>query len=94
MTAAGIKRRAQRLRKLGEAKRAAFADGFVGTHMRVLVEATAARAPDRVHGYSRNYQRVELNAAPGLANREVTATILAAQGAILLGQLAEDAGHE
>ena len=83
-----IRRRAQRLRKLGEQKRAAFASGFVGATMRVLVEAAPARTAGRVQGYSRNYQRVELAAAPDLAHREVVVGIVAAQGATLLGHAA------
>jgi len=81
-----IKRRAQRLRALGDAKRAAFAKGFVGATMPVLVEATPARTAGHVHGYSRNYQRVEFRAARELVNREVMIAIVGAQGATLLGQ--------
>jgi threonylcarbamoyladenosine tRNA methylthiotransferase MtaB len=79
-----IKQRAQRLRRLGERKRAAFAREFVGTTQRVLVEGTPTAA-GQVQGYSRNYQRVEFVAAPAPVNREVTVAIVAAHGATLQG---------
>ncbi len=85
-----IKRRAAQLRALGERKRAAFARRHVGTTMRVLVEATPARALGRMHGYSRNYQRVEFCGAPELASREVTVRIVAADGAKLVGEMATE----
>jgi threonylcarbamoyladenosine tRNA methylthiotransferase MtaB len=84
-----IKRRAQRARALGERKRAAFAGGFVGATMDVLVETTPAPMPGRMLGYSRNYQRVEIGAAPALANREVPVAIVAARGATLSGQVVQ-----
>ena len=83
-----IRRRAQRLRALGERRRAAFAGGFVGATLRVLVEAEAQSRPGRALGYSRNYQRVELCAAPALVNREVGVHIIGARGATLLGEVA------
>jgi threonylcarbamoyladenosine tRNA methylthiotransferase MtaB len=83
-----IKRRAQRLRQLGERKRAAFAGGFVGATLPVLIETALGQGPGRVRGYSRNYQRVELDAAADLVNREIAVAIVAAHGATLLGQAA------
>jgi threonylcarbamoyladenosine tRNA methylthiotransferase MtaB len=82
-----VKSRAQRLRKLGEHKRAEFARRFVGADMPVLVERAPARGSSRLTGYTRNYQRVELSGPAELSNQEVPVTIVGAQGARLLGQL-------
>jgi threonylcarbamoyladenosine tRNA methylthiotransferase MtaB len=65
-----VKRRAERLRNLGEAKRSAFADAFVGQRLPVLVEERGA-GKGALSGYSRNYQRVEFAGAPALVNQEV-----------------------
>ena len=80
-----IKQRAARLRALGESKRAEFARRFVGTELRVLLEHHADPDSGRMAGYSRNYQRVEVAAAPALVNREVRARVVAANGARLSG---------
>ncbi len=82
---ASIKRRAQRLRQLGDRKRVDFARGFVGRDLAVLVEQTVA--PDGwLTGYTRNYQRVEFRGPPELANREVLVRITGADGAQLAGE--------
>ncbi|MFI5366647.1 MAG: tRNA (N(6)-L-threonylcarbamoyladenosine(37)-C(2))-methylthiotransferase MtaB [Candidatus Binatia bacterium] len=83
-----IKSRAQRLRQLGERKRADFARRFVGFDLPVLVEETPAPDSGRLIGYTRNYQRVELSGPAALSNREVPVTIVGAHGARLLGRLA------
>ena len=76
-----IRRRAQRLRTLGERKRAAFARGFVGATMRVLVEATPARRRrSGARVLAQLPARRVSGAAPDLVNREVTVAIVAAQG--------------
>jgi threonylcarbamoyladenosine tRNA methylthiotransferase MtaB len=87
LPAACIKQRAQRLRRLGERKRAEFAKRFVGAEMPVLVEHTPVRDTGRLTGYTRNYQRVEFAGSLDLANREVAVKISAAYGARLLGRL-------
>jgi threonylcarbamoyladenosine tRNA methylthiotransferase MtaB len=87
LSAACIKQRAQRLRKLGERKRAEFAKRFVGAEMPVLAEHGPVRDAGRLTGYTRNYQRVEFAGSLDLANREVVVRISAAEGARLLGQL-------
>jgi len=83
-----VKSRAQRLRQLGERKRADFARRFVGFDLPVLVEETPAPDSGRLIGYTRNYQRVELSGPAALSNREVPVTIVGAHGARLLGRLA------
>ena len=82
-----IKRRAQRLRKLGERKRAEFAARFVGCELKVLAERETGREDDRLRGYSRNYQRIEFPGPPRWVNREVPVRITAAQGTTLTGQV-------
>lgn len=84
--AARIKQRAQRLRKLGEQKRVAFAGQFIGRSMPVLVEHTPA-AGGGLTGYTRNYQRVELPGSLDLANREIDVTIIAQRAAKLVGAM-------
>ena len=81
-----VRRRARRLRALGETKRAAFAARFVGTTLPVLVEDTE-RGVGRLQGYSRNYQRVQVAGPRELANREVPVRIAGVRGAELLGAL-------
>jgi threonylcarbamoyladenosine tRNA methylthiotransferase MtaB len=85
--AASITRRAQRLRTLGEHKRAAFAAKFVGRRLPVLIEEAPARASGCLTGYTRNYQRVDVPGLQQLANREMEVQIVAAHGARLTGHL-------
>lgn len=87
MTPATIKQRAQRLRKLGERKRAAFAQTFVGRDMRVLAEHTPGPESGWLTGYTRNYQRVTFPGPAALGNCEVTVRALRAAGGKLVGQL-------
>lgn len=88
---AAIRARAQRLRALGERKRAAFARAFVGRALPVLVEHTPARDSGWLTGYTRNYQRVEFPGSLHLANREVAVQLRMADGARLLGEMAAHA---
>jgi threonylcarbamoyladenosine tRNA methylthiotransferase MtaB len=92
VAAATIKRRAQRLRNLGERKRAVFARRFVGQSLPVLVEHAPARDDAWLDGYSRNYQRVRFQGAAGLANHEVMVRIAETDGARLIGTLAQSYG--
>jgi len=80
-----IRTRAQALRRLGEAKRRAFAQRFIGTELDVLVEATRDRGTGGMTGYSRNYVRVVLNGPDQLANTEVRVRATAQRGDRLLG---------
>lgn len=82
---AAIKQRAARLRALGERKRGEFARRFIGSELRVLIEAGAGTSSGRMGGYSRNYQRVEVAASPALVNREVRVQVGAADVACLRG---------
>ncbi|HVO26972.1 MAG TPA: tRNA (N(6)-L-threonylcarbamoyladenosine(37)-C(2))-methylthiotransferase MtaB [Candidatus Margulisiibacteriota bacterium] len=92
VAAATIRRRAVRLRILGERKRSAFARGFVGHTLPVLAEHGAAQHAAWLDGYSRNYQRVRFPGAAALANREVMVRISSADGARLTGMIAQSDG--
>jgi len=77
-----IAERARCLRRLGEAKRAAFARQFIGRRLQVLTEGNTGSA---AVGYSRNYQRVTFSAPEVPVNREVEVQIVGADGSTLLG---------
>jgi len=66
-----IAARAAALRRLGGAKRRAFAARFVGRTLRVLVESTRDRDTGLLIGYARNYVRVLLDGRDDLVNSEV-----------------------
>lgn len=61
--------RAAALRRLGAAKRRAFAARFVGRPVEVLVEAARDQASGRLSGYSRSYVRTLVAGADDLVNR-------------------------
>lgn len=84
-----IRARAQVLRELGDAKRAAFAQRHVGSRARVLVEEGTPKRPGWMGGYSRNYQRVEVLGGAELGNREVEVAVDAWDGERLLGRVVE-----
>lgn len=63
-----IKRRAEELRRLGEKKRAAFAEGFIGRELQVLLQG------DGRSGISRNYLTVRIEEG-GAAGEEVVVRI-------------------
>jgi threonylcarbamoyladenosine tRNA methylthiotransferase MtaB len=88
--------RARALRRLGAAKRRAFAERFIGADLDVLVETTRDRETGRLVGYSRNYARVLLDGPDTLGNTEVRVRAVARHGDRLLavGAPADRAGHE
>jgi len=65
------KRRAELLRKLGEEKRRAFAGGFIGKSLAVLVEARRDKTTGYPIGFSDNYIPVAVRSAAAAANRIV-----------------------
>jgi len=82
---AEIKRRAEVLRRLGEAKRAHFAARFCGTRLNVLLEERTGRG--MLSGYSRNYVRVLTTGPDNLTNHEVEVQASLVEGAHLVGQI-------
>jgi threonylcarbamoyladenosine tRNA methylthiotransferase MtaB len=81
-----LKARAAVLRSLGEAKLRAFAAGFVGRTLEVVVEAGGSNGLCR--GVSRNYLTVRFPAEEELAGRVVSVRISGADAAGLKGVLA------
>jgi threonylcarbamoyladenosine tRNA methylthiotransferase MtaB len=79
-----IAARARALRRLGAAKRRAFAERCVGAELDVLVETTRDRETGRLVGYSRNYARVLLDGPDALGNTEVRVRAVDRQGDRLL----------
>ncbi|MGD9763158.1 MAG: tRNA (N(6)-L-threonylcarbamoyladenosine(37)-C(2))-methylthiotransferase MtaB [Candidatus Binatia bacterium] len=82
-----IAARARALRQLGERKRRAFADRFVGADLDVLVESTRDAASGRLTGYSRNYVRALFDGPDGLVNSEVRVRATERRGDRLLAVL-------
>jgi threonylcarbamoyladenosine tRNA methylthiotransferase MtaB len=82
-----ITRRAQRLRRLGEMRRQAFVERFVGTRLKVLVEETREPGCQRLRGYSRNYIKVLVQGADQLKNHELDVDASAVDGLALVGSV-------
>ncbi len=87
--AAEIKRRAARLRNLGEVRRQAFARRFVGARLKVLVEETREPGCQRLRGYSRNYLKVLIEGPDQLKNHEVDIEASAGDGLALVGNIVQ-----
>ena len=81
-----IKERAEALRLLSERKKNAYAAGFVGRELQVLVQRDAGGRK----GLSRNYLPVLIEGSDGLFNSEVTVLITEAKDGELVGRLAHD----
>ncbi|NVN99942.1 MAG: tRNA (N(6)-L-threonylcarbamoyladenosine(37)-C(2))-methylthiotransferase MtaB [Geobacteraceae bacterium] len=64
-----IKRRAEELRRLGEKKRQAFAEGFIGRELGVLIQG------DGHSGIARNYLTVKLEDGVGVVGEEVAVKV-------------------
>jgi threonylcarbamoyladenosine tRNA methylthiotransferase MtaB len=80
-----IKERAEALRLLSEQKKNAYAAGFLGRELQVLVQRDAGGRK----GLSRNYLPVLIEGSEGLFNSEVTVRITEAKGGELVGRLAD-----
>ncbi len=87
VAAAEIKRRGALMRKLGERKREAFAQKFVGQTLKVLLEESTEGG--ELGGYSRNYVRVLTRGAASQLNRELEVEASFAKGAQLVGEIVE-----
>jgi threonylcarbamoyladenosine tRNA methylthiotransferase MtaB len=80
-----ISTRSRLLRRLGEAKRAAFADRWVGRRLPVLLETTRDRETGCLVGYSRNYLRVLVGGPDDSMNTEVYVHALTRRAGRLIG---------
>ncbi len=87
VAAAEIKRRSAMIRELGERKREAFAEKFVGKTLKVLLEESTEDG--ELGGYSRNYVRVLTRGATSQLNRELEVEASFAKGARLVGEIVE-----
>jgi threonylcarbamoyladenosine tRNA methylthiotransferase MtaB len=83
---AEIKRRAERLRELGELRRQRFSARFVGAKLKVLVEDNREPGCHRLRGYSRNYVKVLIQGADQLKNHEIEVEASARNGLALVGR--------
>jgi threonylcarbamoyladenosine tRNA methylthiotransferase MtaB len=79
-----IKRRCQRMRRLGVAKRLAFYKRYVGRRITVLVEGTRERGHGHLKGLSDNYLPVHIDGPDSLFNtfRQVTLRHVSADGTL------------
>jgi threonylcarbamoyladenosine tRNA methylthiotransferase MtaB len=84
-----IKRRAARLRELGESRRREFAERFVGTRLRVLIEETREPGTQQLRGYSRNYIKVLVCGPDQLKNNEIEVEATARDGVALAGSFTQ-----
>jgi len=67
-----IKKRCEKMRRLGQAKRLQFNRNFIGKAVEILVESTRHAATGRLKGVSSNYIPVLINADDHLINTLVT----------------------
>jgi threonylcarbamoyladenosine tRNA methylthiotransferase MtaB len=87
VAAGEIKRRSAMIRELGERKREAFAEKFVGKTLKVLLEESTEDG--ELGGYSRNYVRVLTRGATSQLNRELEVEASFAKGARLVAEIVE-----
>jgi threonylcarbamoyladenosine tRNA methylthiotransferase MtaB len=87
-----ITRRAAAMRALGEAKRRAFAERFVGRRLNVLLEESGPHR--QLMGLSRNYLRVLTHGPSELTNQEVVVEAASVEGAQLCGEIVPLAQEE
>ena len=80
-----VRDRARALRRLGAARREAFAERCLGSDLEVLVERARDATSDRLIGYSRNYARVLLDGPDDLATRAVRVRAVAREGDRVVG---------
>ena len=80
------KTRAEQLRQLGVAKLAAFAGGFVGRELEVVVDGGGKGG--LLKGLTRNYLEVRFAGPAELVGRCAVVRVLAAESGVLSGQLA------
>jgi threonylcarbamoyladenosine tRNA methylthiotransferase MtaB len=80
-----IKERAEKLRNLSDAKKRAYAAGFVGQELQVLVQNESGGRK----GLSRNYLSVTLEGDPAEVNTEVTVLVTGMNGDELVGTIAK-----
>ncbi len=88
---AEIKHRAAAMRAVGERKRTAFMERFVGQRLKVLLEEW--KQDGGLCGYSRNYVRVSTRSPADLTNQEVEVEASFVQGAQVVGEIVSAQGQ-
>jgi len=90
---AAKKERSQRLRALGQAKRRAFAERFLGDTVQILLEGKREKARQLLSGLTDNYIRVHVDAPEALVNQLVPVRLVAVDGDEVRGEwMAPDIG--
>lgn len=85
------KERSQRLRTLGQAKKRAFAEQFLGCSVQLLLEGKRDKARQLLSGLTENYIRVHVDAPEALVNQLVPVRLVAVDGDEVRGVwMAED----
>jgi threonylcarbamoyladenosine tRNA methylthiotransferase MtaB len=79
------KARSQRLRALGQAKKRAFAERFLGCTLDILLEGKRDKVRQLLSGLTENYIRVHVDAAEALVNQLVPVRLVAVEGEEALG---------
>jgi threonylcarbamoyladenosine tRNA methylthiotransferase MtaB len=80
------KERSQRLRELGQAKKKAFAERFVGQELPILLEGKRDKERRLLSGLTENYMRVHVDAPEAFVNRLVPVRLLAVAEDAVLGE--------
>jgi threonylcarbamoyladenosine tRNA methylthiotransferase MtaB len=79
------KERSQRLRALGQAKKRAFAERFLGNTVDILLEGKRDKVRQLLSGLTENYIRVHVDAPQSLVNQLLPVRLIAVEGEDVLG---------
>jgi threonylcarbamoyladenosine tRNA methylthiotransferase MtaB len=90
VAAAVVRRRAKRMRELGQRKKKQFLEAQLGRTGEVLVEGSASRT-GRLKGLSANYLRVLLFSPPEWQNQILTVRFQEVQEEVLVGEVVQGA---
>lgn len=82
---AATKERSQRLRQLGQAKKKAFAERFLGREVEILLEGKRAKARQLLSGLTANYLRVHVDAPEAYVNHVVRVRLVRLEEDELVG---------
>jgi threonylcarbamoyladenosine tRNA methylthiotransferase MtaB len=80
------KARSQRLRALGQAKKAAFARRFLGRQLPILLEGKRSKTTQLLSGLTQNYLRVHVDAPEAFVNQVVPVRLVGLVGDEVLGE--------
>jgi threonylcarbamoyladenosine tRNA methylthiotransferase MtaB len=86
------KERSQRLRALGQAKKRAFAERFLGRSLDVLLEGKRDKSHRLLSGLTENYLRVYVDAPEALVNQLIPVRLVTVDDDAVLGEWAGETG--